>query len=244
MKIRYLIYIVIALLLPYNTFSQNTIKNQIYQAFIRNDLKLWKSSIKTFEKTVNFKNTKELLTLINYYYGYTADLIMADEDDQAEDCIDKAENYIERLLKIAPQNAEAINYKGAFMSYQIALSKLKAITLGKSSSKHIHKAYKLSPNNVQILFDKGNALFYPPKIFGGNKKEALKYFQKAIAILEKNKNTEQNWVYMKLLLLEARCYEEIDQAIKAKKLYQKILKIEPNFKIVKEKYYPELLEDM
>ena len=47
-----------------------------------------------------------------------------------------------------------------------------------------------------------------------------------------------------MLLNEARYYESEDNLTQVKRVYEKILNIEPSFRLVKDKLYPELLKKM
>jgi len=214
-------------------------QKEIYKAYVDYDVNRWLKAAKYVENS-NQGQTEKMLNLIHCYYGYTSSLMSLKQNDEAEKTIGKAEILIDKILKTDPDNALALNYKGVFLGYEIGLSKMKALKYGTKSTSYIDNALKLAPNNVQILFDKGNALYYPPKVFGGNKNEALKYFQKAIGIIEKQKKTNENWVYLQLLALEGRCYELNGNYTKAEHSYQKALKVEPEFKFVKNTLYPRL----
>ena len=238
-------YIVtLSLLVSGFIFGQSAVQKELYQAFLHNDATKWGNATASFEKKADLGKTGDLLQLIHCYYGYVSMLIDKKQDKKATENIRKAEIYIDKVLKSEPNNALAINYKGIFISYYVSMNKIKAATLGKQIMTYLNKACSLDPNNVQILFDKGNSLYYPPKMFGGDKKEALKYFQKAIASIEKQKSTYQNWMYVQLLFLEAHCYESLGNMELARKGYEKTMKVEPNFKLVRDKYYPELLAKM
>lgn len=244
MKLKSHIILALFLLTTTAVFGQNSFHQEIYQAFINRDIKKWETATLKFEKEANLTNTADALKLIHCYYGWTSELIDAKQFQKAEENIIKTEKLIENILAKDPNNALAINYKGVFISYRLSYNKSKALTSGKQSLKLIKQAYSLDPNNVQVIFDNGNAFYYPPKVFGGDKKTALNYFQKAISILEKQKNTNGNWIYVQLLMLEARCNDLLGNLENAKKGYEKTLKIEPNFKVVREKFYPELLRKM
>lgn len=222
-----------SLLLSGIIFGQTALQKELYQAFLHNDVSKWETATLNYEKRANLNNNNDLLQLIHCYYGYVSVLIDKKQNTKAANAIKKAETYIEKVLKSEPDNALATNYKGIFISYHVSLNKVKAATMGKQILDLLDKAYKLNPNDVQILFDKGNSLYYRPKVLGGDKKEALKYFQRAISILERQKNTNQNWMYVQMLFLEARCHELLGNADLAKKGYEKTLRVEPRFQLAK-----------
>ena len=169
-------------------------------------------------------------------------LVEQKQHDAVERNIARAERYIAIVLAKEPNNAEAIDYSGVFTSYAVSLNRLKAPTLGRRSRRLIDRALSIASNNPRILFDKGNSLFYPPAIFGGDKRQALKYYRRAIEVIEQQGATSRNWIYLKLLLLEARCYQATGRHAEARKLYERLLDREPTFKIVRQKYLPEAVE--
>ncbi|MFV0390607.1 MAG: tetratricopeptide repeat protein [Paludibacteraceae bacterium] len=239
-----IILLIFTILCPIIASGQTKLQSDMYTAFLLHNVAKWESTTLNFEKKADLNKTSDLLQLIHLYYGWTSELIDKKQSKKAGENIQKAEEWIEKTLKKEPNNAEALNYKGVFLSYQISFNRAKAPILGKQALTLIKKAYSIAPNNVQILFDNGNAYYYPPKVLGGSKKEALKYFQKAIQIIEKRQDTKNNWIYVQTLMLEARCNELEGNLVEAKTGYEKILKIEPNFKEVKDRFYPELLKKL
>lgn len=221
----------------FTCYSQTDYKKTIYDAYIRGNMSQWETVIKQME--AENLSLQQKLDLLNYYYGYTAYLIGNDKSKQANVYIEKGEKLADELLKEYPENAAANAYKGSFISFKIALNKLKAVTLGPQSMKYINKANKLDSGDVQALADKGNMLFYAPGMFGGNKEEAIQYFEKAIRMIEKNEDTKNNWFYLNLLTLLAQHYEKLDKKQEAVSVYEKILQIEPDFKWVRDELYPQ-----
>lgn len=215
-----------------------------YEAYIQKDHTKWLKAAQYIEKNTDVSKTENLLELIHCYYAYTSALIAKRMRNDAAESIQKGESLVNSLLKKEPNNALALNYRADFLGYEIALNKFKAFSVGKACMDNYKRAYELAPNDIQILFDKANSLYYPPKMFGGNKKEALKYIQKAISILEKQNKTRNNWIYLQLLVLEGHSYELLGNDPSAEKSYLKILKIEPNFLTVRDDLYPKLKKRM
>ncbi len=245
MTIRIVFVLLLTLSVTLQTTAQSvSLRSQTYNAYLSADPAKWEALTAAYENKARHNVLGDLLQLVHCYYGYTMLLVEKKQDDKAAKCIEKAESYIDKILASFPNNALALDYKGVFISYRISLNKLKAPLLGKKSRQAIARALELEPDSPQILCDKGNSLFYPPSLFGGNKKEALVYYKKAISIIEQKHDTDQNWIYLKMLLNEARYYESEDNLTQAKRVYEKILSIEPSFRLVKDKLYPELLKKM
>jgi len=223
---------------------QSSNRELIYEAYIHGDMNKWASVIQTIETKNSPKTVDQKLELINYYYGYIGYLLGRKKYDQAQSFIEKGDKLINQVLHTAPGNATAYAYKGSYIGFKIGLNKFKAMSLGPESSANINKAYELDSLNIQAIVDKGNMLLHAPKFFGGNKSEALRLFIKGSILLEKDKNTNQNWFYLNLLVQIARAYENLDQPGQAKLTLEKILRKEPNFKWVKNELYPKLLKKM
>ena len=221
--------------------AQNNYKTTIYNAYINGDMDKWGAVIASIEKqkasTVDAK-----LELISYYYGYTAFLIGTKNYDSATRYLERGEQHIDAVIKYNPKNATALAYKGSFIGFKIGISKFKAIALGPESNKHVMRALEIDPQNIQAIVDYGNSLYHTPRLFGGNKKEALKLFVKAMHLFENNGQTHKNWFYLNVITLVAQTYESLNQLQKAKAQYEKILRFEPEFKWVKNNLYPTLLK--
>ena len=236
-----LITMLVLLTLATSVFSESPYKKNIYEAFITHDMSKWEKVIRTIESTNSANSVDQKLELINYYYGYIGWLVGQKRFSYAEKLIPRGEKLINEVLKNSPKNATAYSFKGSFLGFKIGIDKCKAIFLGSESKNDINKAILLDPQNLQAIIDKGNLLFYSPRIFGGDKTEALNYFLKGVKLMERNKETYQNWVYLNLLTMIASVYEKTNKLEDAKFTYEKIIRNEPDIKWVKNDLYPQLL---
>ena len=223
-------------------YSDSPYKRTFYNTFINREMFKWGNIINTIENSKSVTTVDQKLELINYYYGYIGHLIGKKQFDVAGNMINKGEKIIHQVLVVSPRNPTAIAFKGSFLGFRMALNKIKAIGFGRESFALINKAYELDPQNVQANIDKGNILFYSPGLFGGDKEEALTYYLKGSRIIEKNKDTDQNWVYLNLLTVIAMAYDKTDKTVEAKLTCEKILRKEPNYKWVRDILYPRILE--
>jgi len=223
-------------------FSQDTYRDSIYKAYSRGKMDKWLEIMNNCEKNVDENSEAEQLELISYYYGYTAWLIGAEKYDTAEEYIDKSEVIIDRLLEESPENATLQAYKGAYIAFTIGISKLKAIYLGPRSMKYINKSLELDPANIQGNIEKGNSMYYRPSAFGGDKTEAIEYYEKAVESFEKQELVVNNWMYINTMTALGQAYEATDQIQLAKLCYEKIIRIFPNFMWVEDELYPDLLK--
>jgi len=217
-------------------------KAAFYSSFISRNMTKWEKLIEEVEKSDYVQTNTEKLELINYYYGYVGYLLGQKRQAEAESYIIKGEKLINEVLKSNPSNATAYSFKGAFLGFEVGVNNLKVIYLESESKAHINKALQLDPNNIQALIDKANILFYAPRLLGGSKQKALNYYLKASNIIETNKDTKQNWVYLNLLTMIAISYEKTGAMNEAKQAYEKILTIEPNIVWIKDDLYPKFMK--
>lgn len=220
--------------------AQSPYKKIIYNAYINSDMNKWANVIYTIEQNGDDKTTDQKLELVSYYYGYIGYLLGKKNYDKAQLMISKGEKIISQVLAVSPKNATAFAFKGSFIGFRISMSKSKALTLGSEGAASLKKGYDIDPLNVQIIVDKANALYHTPKLFGGDKIEALKLFHKGLKLMENSKNTTNNWFYIHVLILTARTHESLNQHEQALLLYEKILHFEPDFKRVRNELLPAL----
>jgi len=223
-------------------YAESPYKRNFYNSFINREMYKWGNIIYTIESGKQVTTVEQKLELINYYYGYIGYLIGKKQHETAGNMIVKGERLIHQVLLVSPRNATAYAFKGSFLGFRMGMSKFKTLSLSRESLTDINRAYALDPQNIQALIDKGNILYYSPGIFGGDKEEALKYYLRGSYILEKEKDTDQNWVYLNLLTNIALTYEKTGNPDQAIHICQKILRKEPNFRWVRDVFYPRLLD--
>lgn len=219
-------------------------KEQIYQAYINNNVSKWKNVIDQMNKRDN-KTNEFILEMVNYMYGYIAICIGKDMDEQAEKYLDMAEDYVD-ILEDRAYNLSMVNsYKSAFYGYRIGLNVLKAPFIGGKSVDAAERAIEIDKNNPYGYIQYGNSLFFRPEAFGGSKTDAIRYYKKAQLLMESQSYAITNdWNYLNLLTIIGKAYEDISDYQMAKAYYEKIKKIEPGFLWVNNELYPELIKKM
>lgn len=238
-RTKYLIFISLILVLNLHLNANN--KSDIYDYFIENDMQSWKFKINKMNN-LSSKSDDFILELINYQYGYIAWCIGNNKQTEAKTYLEIAEKYLEYLEK-KDFNLSMINvYKSAFNGFKISFNNVNAPFLGPESIDFAEKALELDENNPFAYIQLGNIQFYMPQMFGGSKNLAINYYKKAQSLMEQNIKTYINdWNYINLLVTIAQAYTETKEYDFAKKYYEIILKIEPEFNWVKNELYPELL---
>lgn len=139
-----------------------------------------------------------------YYAGWSKILLNYDEPDAAKKdaLLDEAEDWLNTAATLSDkantrQQSEIEALKAMIANARIGVEPEKRwMKYGKPFSEHLEAAKKLNPDNPRIYFLKGTSLFYTPAAFGGGKKKALEYFDRAAALFAKeNKEdvTQPNW---------------------------------------------------
>ncbi len=238
-KIKFL-FLIIFSSLTLSSFGQN--KTTMYNAYINNNMSVWKSSIIKLESKRN-KTDAEKLTLIDYEYIYIQHCIKTDKDKEVEKYIQKIEKIISYLDQKNYKRPILYAYKSAVIGFKISLAPYKAPKLGGESSDFAEKSVKLNNKNYFGYIQLGNIAFYKPSIFGGSKKEALTNYLKAYNLIkDKKSEIAESWNYLNLLAMLAKTYYELDNYQKAKEFCEIALKAEPNYKFVKDELYPQVLK--
>lgn len=240
MRVRYIIFFILIQLtvaLP----ASNQYRSMIYQAFISDDLSLWKKTIDQIQEKENISQQLRL-ELLNYQYGYIGWCLGNGLKEEATHYTDLAFKNLEFLENQMGADATLLGYRSALYGFLVMLNRLSAPYYGPKSVKYAHKAMETDQESPFAYIEYGHIQFYMPPVFGGSKEEAISYYRKAEMLMEQQpENLEQNWNYLTLLTLIARAYEAIGEYKQAKFYYEKILSIEPDYFWVKEKLYPELV---
>jgi tetratricopeptide (TPR) repeat protein len=219
-------------------------RSEIYYAYVNNRMEQWKNVIDRME-ALKGKSNDLTLELINYQYGYIGYCMGVDKKDEAKKYFDLAIKNIEILDKAGYKISVINAYKSAFYGFRIGFNKISAPFNGPKSIDHAKRALEQDSDNYLAYVQYGNAQFYMPAAFGGSKKEAMEYFLKAKAILEKNpEETKGNWNYLNVMTLIGQAYTALEDYNAARTIYESTLKFEPGFTYVRDELYPGLKKKM
>lgn len=210
---------------------------QIYEAYISNNMPAWKTIMDRMDKAKSPSN-ENLLQLLDFQYGYIAYCLGIDADDEAEYYLEKAWETADKLEERKYKLASVHAYKAALYGYEIGLGPYMAPFYGPRSIAAAEKAQELDSNDPLGYIQAGNMLFYMPAAFGGSKPEAIEYYRKAINMLEIQGKSKLNWQYLSLLATLGQAFEKTGQYKEAVAVYEKALREEPQFLFVRNKLLP------
>jgi len=219
-------------------------REKIYKAYISGNMQAWKAVIDMLADE-KLSDPMRLAELINYQYGYIGWCLGTGRNDEARKYLNHAALNLEKLEKYESYRSLVLSYRSAFYGYRIALNKMLAPVLGIKSYESAKESIRADSFNPMGYIQYGNIMFYLPKTFGGSKSEALEYYLKALEIMERDSlSFAGDWNYLNLLTLIARTFTYTGDYDKAKQYLEKTLKIEPDFRWVREVLYPEIISKL
>ncbi|MBR1809379.1 MAG: hypothetical protein IJ776_08335 [Paludibacteraceae bacterium] len=235
MKKAYKILAVIALLSS-SCFAQYE-QSAMYKCYLSQNKQLWRQYV----TTADWKqmNNQERQRLLNYEYGYIAYGISI-KDKDIKQMLQRFNEHIELMEGKMPESTR-LTYLSAAASYYISISKITILSNGPKTFSYSEKAVKTDPDDPYALTLRGSIYFYCPSAFGGDKKLALDYLQKAEDRFRQTGDTIDNWNYRSVQMVIAQCYEKTGNKEKAIEKCRQILRDEPEFSYIRDCYLPELL---
>jgi len=186
-----------------------------YDSYKSGSMAPWPALIDEMGK-VNSTDLEWQTEIVKAIYGLVGYQIGQGQKEEARKYIDKADNYLDKLLDKYPRNAKLHSLSGAFYGFKISLAVYKAPFLGPKSLSHIDKAIELDPNEPMGYIEKGNSLMYRPAAFGGDKVEGLKLYRNALLLMDSKVNGKCDWQKMLLRTFIVKGLYETNQKVEAK----------------------------
>ena len=124
----------------------------------------------------------------NYYAAYSKAIISFLEPDKKRKdlLIDEANKYLDKVKAIDDKRDETYVLEALLINARIAVDGAsRGMKYGGDFSKALEKAKSINPDNPRIYYLKANSLFYTPAAFGGGKKKAKEYYEKAKPLFAK-----------------------------------------------------------
>lgn len=208
---------------------------KVYDAFVFDKMEEWKSLINQPPQEVS------KLAYINYLYGYTGWLMTQDDDDQAEELIEKLLAALEEQKYKSLDLATYYAYRSAVVGYKIVMAPYKAPFIGGKSTDFAKKSVALDSTNTMGLTQLANNYYYSPRIFGGSYTKSLYYYQKAVEHTPLHER-DRNWNYTSLLISICLNYIQLEDKDNAEYAYQRVLESAPEIKWFK-KEYQQLIQE-
>jgi tetratricopeptide (TPR) repeat protein len=236
-------FICLMLLISTGAIAQDY-QSLIYDAYLRGRMDLWQVVMEQMTGEAEATGDLSMLyDLTEAEYGYIGYCLSVKQKKEAEEVLAIAEQQVALLLEKQGDNPRVYSLMGAFYGYRVQLQPLRIPYFGNKSEEANRRALELDPGEPQAWMEKGNIAFYKPALFGGSKNEAVHYYETAVMLYEASPGRiRQNWVYLNCLAGLGIAYEETGDVEQAGKVYEKLLRMEPSFKWIRDELYPRYLE--
>jgi hypothetical protein len=123
-----------------------------------------------------------------YYAAYTKASVSYSLEDPAQKdmLLDEADAYLAKAKELGAQNSETYVLAAMVANARLAVDgQNRWMKYGPIFNENLEKAKSLNADNPRIYYLHGTSLFFTPEQFGGGKKAALPYFEKAAPLFEK-----------------------------------------------------------
>ena len=129
-----------------------------------------------------------------YYASYFTVLEALQQSDltKVDLLTDQASTYLDQADMLAPKNSEVYCLRS-----MIVLSRIKVNQAARGMSgllqaqQMLEAAHTYDANNPRVYFMLGQQAFNTPEVFGGSKENALRYFEKSLALMDTQKEQEK-----------------------------------------------------
>ncbi len=118
----------------------------------------------------------------HYYAAYAKTLMGANETEVSKKIayFDEAEKHVTSAKKLSPENDDIYVLTAMIASMRIGIFPDQWQKYSDVFALNMKKAKEIRKENPRIYYLEGMSKFYTPEAYGGGKKSALPYFQKAV----------------------------------------------------------------
>lgn len=217
-------------------FAQKTdIDCRIAESFINQNMKEWNVFVDElsaeFDKTHNESLQFKRMIVRHLYLAYL--LFNDPESKQIDLQLEGLDKDIEELSKSATYGKQSLAFKSPYLAYAALNNPVTAVYRLPMSFSAAKTAISEAENSPYSWAEYGNLQYCYAYFIGGSFDDAVNSFQKAIKLIEqKGEVTKCNWYYINTLLFLAKSYEDGKQFDKANEVYDKILKLRPDYEAI------------
>ncbi len=229
------ILLLVAIVLPIcYLLGQEDLRSSTYQAYLDSNIDKWETALNEDQvKPLSLESQYDRAIAI---FGYAGLCIDSKEKKRAKAYVHELHDITSELLNQQPQNPKIMGIHAASLGFKLIYQPHKMMKLGPQSVRLLEAARKIDDRCPEVLVQLGNQSWVMPRVFGGDKEEAMHYYRLAITHLEKNQEQiVENWHYIKMQMVLADWYEQAGYNNRAKSLYLKVLRLEPGFELAQKR---------
>jgi hypothetical protein len=187
---RYIIITALAAFAYLSCHAQQTFQEVLQKTFIAFD------STQDYQKKVDQSNRFGMIAKkwdsewsTHYYNAYSKGVLSYMEKDEAkrDAYLDEADRELDEAISLlGKENDETWVLKGMLANARMVVKpQARWQKYGKLFDEDLDKAKELNADNPRIYYLRGTSKFFTPKMFGGGKKAALPFFEKADGLFAK-----------------------------------------------------------
>ena len=185
-----------------------------------------------------------------HYYAALADYRLAnqlpdDAEDRREHVLTDAIDHLEAATEQAPTMADAWALLAGCYGQMIGLHPMRGVYLGPKSSNAMEKARTLAPTNPRVWIISGTQEYFTPRLFGGDKEQALRAFEKAVRLAEQETSDDPlapSWGHAEAYAWIGIAHMNAERYPEARAAFQNALDVNPDYGWVNAVLLPKLNE--
>ncbi len=233
--------IVLITLLTLPTFAQvsSEVQALFYRGYLTASKAPWEQAIQKIEQDASLNNIDKLTVLTEAQTGLLVYALANQDEATYEKVADLLKENLETLLKQNETDARSLAKMARLNGATMAFDHWKAMYLGPQSEKLVGRALQAEPESPEAWMQRGGSLLFTPEMFGGDVDEAVVAFEKAVQYYEAQPNHASDWQYLDALAWLGQSYQKADRSAEAVAIFQKALKVEPDFGWVKYTLMPQ-----
>ena len=166
-------------------------------------------------------------------YGFLNSTMASKDDEAFHRYYDETIDLLDELIEAEKNIAECMALKSSIYGLELAYNSYKGMFLGPKSTSLIEDAYEMENGNPLVVKLYASSKLYTPEIFGGDPDLAVKEFDRCIKLYEEKGDTTNNWFYLDALAHLGLAYQKVDNHDMALTVFNKALKMEPDFGWIK-----------
>lgn len=127
----------------------------------------------------------------------------------------------------AEQQAEGLALLASVWGLHIGMSPVQGMVLGPKAAAAVQKAVKLAPQNPRVELARGIQLMFMPPMFGGDRQEALRAFERVATLIPAAEASAANWGLADAWIWRGLAQDGLKQPGEARAAFQQALRVAP-----------------